>query len=118
MKALTPHRLVIAIAFISLFAMAARTVVDTDLYWHLATGRFIVETGQIPRTDPFSSTRLSTPWTNVQWLPQIGLFLLYRLGGFSALSILVAALVTLAGVFVWRPMTGDVFLRAVGFILF
>ncbi|HJW83770.1 MAG TPA: hypothetical protein VJ754_05645, partial [Anaerolineae bacterium] len=98
--------------------MAARTVVDTDLYWHLATGRIIVETGHIPRTDPFSSTRLGTPWVNVQWLPQIGLYLLYRSGGFGALSILVAALVTLGGVFVWRTMTGDVFLRAFGLILF
>lgn len=118
MRALTLNRLVLLIAFISLFAMAARTVVDTDLYWHLATGRIIVETGHIPRTDPFSSTRLGVPWVNVQWLPQIGLYVLYRLGGFGALSIGVAVLVTLAGVFVWRTMTGNVFLHAFGLILF
>jgi hypothetical protein len=118
MKSLTLNRLVVLIAFLGVFAMAARTVVDTDLYWHLATGRYIVETGQIPQTDPFSSTRVGTPWVNVQWLPQIGLYLLYRAGGFGALSLLVAVLVTLAGVFVWRAMTGDVFLRAFGLVLF
>lgn len=118
MRTLTFNRLITLIAFIAVFAMAARTTVDTDLYWHLATGRTIVETGTIPQTDPFSSTRLGTPWINVQWLPEVGLYLLYRTGGFSALWLLVAGLVTLTAVLVWKTMAGDVFVRAFGLILF
>ena len=118
MRTLTLDRLVTLIAFIAVFAMAARSIGDTDLYWHLATGRYIVETGEIPTTDPFSSTRSGTAWINVQWLPQVGLYLLYQLGGFTALSFLVAALATLAALFVWCTMSGDVFVRAFGLILF
>lgn len=36
--------------------MTARNAVDPDLWWHLRTGQWIVETGHIPRTDPFSFT--------------------------------------------------------------
>ena len=48
MKQLTLPRLVTLITFIALFAMAVRTPVDTDMYWHLRTGQFILQTRTIP----------------------------------------------------------------------
>ncbi|SHI69135.1 hypothetical protein [Desulfofundulus thermosubterraneus] len=41
---------------------------DTDFYWHLAAGRWILEHRQIPLTDPFSFSRAGQPWVAHEWL--------------------------------------------------
>jgi len=112
MKRLTLTRLVTLITFIALFAMAVRTAVDTDMYWHLRTGQYILETRSVPTADPFSSTSLGTPWVDVHWLSQVVLYVTYALTGYAGLSLLVAVLVVVAFVFVWKQMSGGVFMRA------
>ncbi len=112
MKKLTLHRLVTAIAFISLFAMAVRTPADTDMWWHLRSGQVIVETRTIPFTDPFSYTRAGVPWIDVYWLAQIVLYGVYAVGSFPGLALSVALLVLVAFIFVWKQMDGGPFLRA------
>ncbi len=51
---LTFKRLVILILFLAIFAMAARISVDSDTWWHLRAGQWILEQGRLPETDPFS----------------------------------------------------------------
>jgi len=114
---LTFPRLLVAIVFIAIFAMTVRVVVDSDTWWHLASGRYIVENRAIPLTDPFSHTRLGTPWIDHGWLAQILLYGLYLLGGWPGLLLGVAALVTLAFVFVYRQSLGNPLVRAFGVIL-
>lgn len=48
-----------------------RGLFDPDYFWHLATGRLILETGQVPRTDPFSFTWYGQAWIPDQWLAQV-----------------------------------------------
>ena len=43
---LNMDRLVVVVIFVGLFAMAARTPADTDMWWHLGTGRAIVKIGR------------------------------------------------------------------------
>ncbi len=117
MKALTLPRLVTLITFIALFAMAVRTPADTDMYWHLRTGQYILETRTIPQTDPFSSTMYGQPWVDVHWLAQVLLYLTYALSGTAGLALLVAALVVVAFIFVWKQLEGGVFLRSFVLIL-
>lgn len=117
LRRLTLYRLVVLITFISLFAIAVRTPADTDMYWHLRTGQYILETRSIPSTDPFSSTMLGQPWIDVHWLSQIILYLTYSAGGTAALAVLVAGLVVAAFSCVWKQMDGAVFLRAFVLIL-
>ncbi len=105
------------LTFMAIFAMATRAVVDTDLYWHLAAGRYIVETRAVPLTDPFSSTMPGKPWVDVYWLAQAGWYLIYQAAGLAGLSLLVAALATLALFFVWKQLSGPVFLRALIILL-
>ena len=112
MKSLTLPRLVTLITFIALFAMAVRTPVDTDMYWHLRTGQYILETRTIPSADPFSWTALGLPWVDVHWLSQVMLYGTYAVLGMPGLAVLVAALVVLAFVFVWKQMEGGPFVRA------
>lgn len=49
-------------------AAVVRQLFDPDYFWHLATGRLILQTGVIPRTDPFSFTWFGRPWIPDQWL--------------------------------------------------
>ena len=79
----------IALALLYGFLAGLRTVADFDLGWQLATGRYIVEHKQIPRTDVFSYTAEGTEWI----YPPFSGVLLYavqKLGGFAALSWLSA----------------------------
>jgi len=117
MKRLTLNRLIISIAFIGLFAMAARTPADTDMWWHLRSGQLIVETPTLLLSDPFSHTQAAQPWINHNWLSQIALYAAYALGSFAGLSILIALLVVLAFIFVWKQMDGGSYLRALIIVL-
>jgi hypothetical protein len=73
-----------------------------DLWWHLASGRYILENGRIPGTDPFSFTAQGGPWMNHEWLSQVIFYLLYRLGGLNLLVIFKSLLITLSAWIVFR----------------
>ncbi len=65
---------------------------DPDFYWHLKSGEYIAQTGVIPTSDPFSWTFLGKPWVAHEWLTEVVFHGLMRLGGFAAISLLVAIL--------------------------
>ena len=75
--------------------LTTRTPNDADMWWHLRSGQVMVTQGHILTTDVFSYTRFGSAWTNVFWLADIGLYLLYQLGGFFALSLAVGILAAL-----------------------
>lgn len=68
--------------------VALETVAATDLYWAMATGRYIVAHGRVPDADVFSFTYAGAPWANQEWLTQVLFWELYRLGGGTALAVL------------------------------
>ncbi len=63
-----------------------------DTFFHLATGRLVLEQGEVPNVDPFSFTFRGAPWENHSWGYQTGLAALYAFGDFFALSLLQAVL--------------------------
>ena len=79
-----------------LLAMTARPAADPDLWWHLRTGQWIVETGHIPHTDPFSFTRAGHAWVSHEWLSEVVFYELWKHGGAAAL-IVFSAIITTAG---------------------
>jgi hypothetical protein len=113
LRPLTLDRLVTAIVFIAIFTMAVRVPADTDTWWHLQSGRWIVQNRAIPRSDPFSHTRLGQPWIDHSWLAQIILYEAYGVLKYAGLALLVAAPVTAAYVSVWHQCReGNRWLRA------
>ena len=76
--------------------MTARPATDPDLWWHLRTGQWIVETGRVPHSDPFSFTRAGHAWVSHEWLSEVVLYELWKHGGAAAL-IVFSAIVTTAG---------------------
>jgi hypothetical protein len=71
---------------------ATQPISDTDLFWHLATGRETLAHGVV-RTDLFSWTVRGSPVSTDQWLGQIVLY-----GAYAALDWWGIALVRILGV--------------------
>ncbi len=77
----------------------------TDLFndpgtgWHLRTGDRVLATGAVPTADTYSYTRAGRPWVETQWLGDVGLSLLHRVGGLSLIALATAG--TLAALFRW-----------------
>ena len=85
-----------AVLLLGLLGMTARNATDPDLWWHLRTGQWIVETGHVPHFDPFSFTRAGHAWVSHEWLSEIVFYELWKRGGAAAL-IVFSALITTAG---------------------
>lgn len=59
---------------------------DGDTFWHISTGRWIVENMAIPRSDMFSHTFKGELWLAKEWLSQTALYAAYELGGWKAVN--------------------------------
>ncbi len=84
---------------------------DGDVSWHLAAGRWIVEHGQVPSTDPFSFTMAGKPWIAFEWGSEVIFWLAYHATGFGGLAAVVAAalMALFTALFVYlRPRCGPV----------
>jgi tetratricopeptide (TPR) repeat protein len=88
---------VVALALAFPFLLALEKVSESDTFWHLKTGEWILSHGSIPRTDPFSATVYGKPWLDWEWLFQAGIYAVYTWGGFKALVLAKAAIVFLTG---------------------
>jgi tetratricopeptide (TPR) repeat protein len=53
------------------FFLCLKGDMDTDLYWHMATGRWILENLQFPTEDNFSFIYSGAHWINLTWIFQI-----------------------------------------------
>ncbi len=75
-------------------ALAFRSLDDSDTWWHLASGRWIASNARVPTTDPLSHTVPDHAWVNIQWLYDLLLYGLHRIGGPSLLVITATAAYT------------------------
>ncbi len=85
------------------FALAVvRPSGDPDMFWHLASGRWMVEHRELLRVDEFSSTVSGTAYSVGEWLGQIVLYGAYATAGWPGLALLRGVLVAVAAYFVTR----------------
>jgi hypothetical protein len=77
--------LILTLVAYAIGAALGQVTASVDLWWHLASGRYIVEHLEIPRHDVFSYTHAGARWVNPGWLADVLLFELFRLGGDIAL---------------------------------
>jgi tetratricopeptide (TPR) repeat protein/type IV secretory pathway VirB2 component (pilin) len=87
--------MVLALAFP--FLLALEKISESDTFWHLKTGEWIIAHGAVPRVDPFSATVNGKPWLDWEWLFQAGIYIVYSCGGFNALVAGKAVIVFLTG---------------------
>ena len=72
---------------------------DGDVSWHIATGQWIIDHGQVPRTDPFSFTMSGQPWIAYEWLAEVIYAAGFNFAGYAGVGgIVAAALMILHGI--------------------
>ena len=59
-----------------------------DNWWHLASGRWIMEHKSVPHNDPFPSFPEAKPWILTQWLGSVFFYGIYTIGGIEGLKII------------------------------
>jgi hypothetical protein len=89
------RRLIFIALFAALLLSALAPIRSYDYFWHLATGRWIVEHRALPATDPFAIGSDPTPWINGEWLFEIVLYAMHAIGGATGVTWLRAAFVAL-----------------------
>ena len=93
---------------------AMQPISDTDVWWHLATGRETLAHG-IVRADLFSWTVRGAAVSTDQWLGQLLLYVSYLVAGWSGIALIrVALVVVLITVVALGAASPDVAERALG----
>ena len=70
-------------------------VINPDIYWHLSAGKYTLARLGPPRADFLSWPLAGAEWVDFEWLPQVFYYLLHKAGGFTALLLFKALLLTL-----------------------
>lgn len=108
----------VALAALCLLGLFSTEIADTDFWWHLKTGQFIVQRHSLPNPDPFSFTTAMNPPADAgeervrhfnlthEWLAQAALYCVYEVGGLAAVilvrALLLAGLCGLSGLLAAR----------------
>ena len=101
----THAKLLQVLARIALYAVPALLfirkfgILDRDIWWHLATGRWILQHHAIPYTDPFSVFGMGRPWYAYSWVFDLvmqGLYLRFGFAGIILFEIAARVLIMVA----------------------
>lgn len=75
---------------------------DSDSFWQIKIGQWILDHGAMPTTDFYSFTRTGAPWISTSWLSQVMFAFSYAQWGWAGPVILTAVGVALsAAIFVY-----------------
>jgi hypothetical protein len=116
-RPLTIERTMTLILFMLLFALATRIPLDTDTWWHLRAGEYMVENRTIIGGDPFSYTREGVVRVQADWLSQVILYGLWSVAGVWGLALFTSGLATGGMWLLFRASEGSTYLRAFVMIL-
>jgi hypothetical protein len=82
--------------YLLLLSQSGPLLNDSDSYWHLAVGQWIIEHRGFPHTDPFSFTMFGRHWITSAWLSEILYLGAFHLAGWAGPVILAAISVAAA----------------------
>ncbi len=114
---LTIERTMLIILFLLLFALATRIPLDTDMWWHLRSGEYMLENRTVLHDDQFSHTFTGVERTHYEWASQIILYGIYAVSGFTGLALFTSGLATAGMAVLYRASEGSTYLRAFVMIL-
>ncbi len=81
--------------FLLIVVFSARLINDYDLGYHLKGGQWILENHAFPAKDTYTYSVPDHDYVDLHWLYQVPLYLLYKLGGYSLLSLANIAVILL-----------------------
>lgn len=92
---LTPARVVGIAVLASIPAkVLSQRIADPDLWWHMRTGRLILERNAIPNADSYSYTIPGKPWVVQEWLSEVVLHGIRELFGLWGIFLWAALMLT------------------------
>lgn len=94
-KYLKGRSLLYLVFFILIFIVTIGPVLDSDLGWHLATGRFIWLTNSIPRKDLFSFSMPDYPYVYHSWLTEVIIFVVHSHFGMWGVTLFYSVVIAL-----------------------
>ena len=101
MNSRRPKIAALSLTLICLMGFFCTEIADTDFWWHLKTGQYIIEHHSLPVPDPFAYTTSLNTASQVQhfnltheWLAQVFLFVTYTVAGFPAIIVVRALILT------------------------
>jgi hypothetical protein len=89
------RRITPIILFVACALAATGAIRSYDLFWQLATGRWIVEHRALPLTDPFALASEQREWIDGEWLYEVALYGAHEMLGLRGLSFLRGILAAL-----------------------
>jgi hypothetical protein len=86
-----PSWLLLGIGIYALLLTNGSTLLgDSDTYWQIAVGRWILDHGAFPHVDIYSFTKAGEPWISSSWLAQVLYAGAYDLAGWPGPIVLAA----------------------------
>jgi hypothetical protein len=82
--------------YAALLANGTLMLGDSDTYWHIAVGKWILAHGAFPHADIYSFTKTSEPWISSSWLAQVLFAAAYECAGWAGPIVLAASSVAIA----------------------
>lgn len=105
-------RVTVLVVFLGILAMATHVSIDSDTWWHLRAGQWMLENQQIIREDVFSYTSLGKPWQYPGLWVQVLMFGIYDWFGPGGLNLWVSLSVVSIFAIVWKSMEGNDLFKA------
>ena len=90
---ITLDKLFLVLVFLGTLIFVIRPIEDPDFWWHIKTGQLIVQEKQIPFVDDFSFSATGKPWIAHEWLSEVIMFGIYKVGGIQFTVIFFAFLI-------------------------
>jgi hypothetical protein len=81
------YGLFIVFSVLVFFASSYKVTGDDDFFWHLATGRYIVENGVVPNTDIFGFATQGVEWIPFEWGWDVLTYGLYNIAGYNTILV-------------------------------
>lgn len=100
------RRLAVLVLLCLGLSLLAHKIIDTDIWWHLSAGRYIIRNHTIPAADPFSYTAAGNEWIDLHWLFQMLMYGVYRTAGSYGLSLLIILTYSAAFLVAWLACRG------------
>lgn len=97
--------------FIVLGAVTVAFPRDPDYWWHLRNGQWMVEHGEILRTDPFSYTMFGEPRIAYDWLADIGLYHFLETFGHVGVALLIAFFSLIIYITIFYTVPGHIYIK-------
>src|SRR5215204_1557676 len=118
-RTLTFRRVFPVVLLCMIFVLAVRQSVslDPDLWWHLKTGRQIIDTRSIPHTDDFSFTKQGSEWVAHEWLSEVVMEGIYRLSGLVGLVTVFSVIIVIALWLTYRRCEGKPYAAGIAILL-